>query len=123
MASLGWEDGEKRRATITVSSGHNLPKKDMMGKCDPFVVLTWQGKERKTQVKKSTFDPVWEETMEVLDWVDAGTYASTGSLKVVVMDYDGLTSNDYVGESEIPASNLFQRQEEDFEVSYTFICV
>jgi hypothetical protein len=115
-----WMPSERRRAVVSVVRAEHLPKKDMMGKCDPYVVLTWQGKERKTQVKKSTFDPVWEETLEEFDWVDAGTCASLGRMKVTVMDDDGLTSNDYVAESEVSASVLLERTENDFEVC---VCV
>ncbi len=112
----GWAQGERRSATITVATGHNIPKTDMMGKSDPYVILSWQGKEFKTSVKKSTLDPVWEEKLETFPWVDATQYASVGSLKVTVMDHDGLTSNDFVGENQVVAGLLLERQEEDFEV-------
>jgi hypothetical protein len=115
--AVAWEANERRRAVVTVVRAEHLPKKDMMGKCDPFVMVTWQGKTVQTQVKKSTYDCVWEETLEAFGWVDAGGCGSAGPVKVVVMDHDGLTGNDFVGESEVAAAAAVARPGADIEVS------
>ncbi|XP_044464818.1 synaptotagmin-5-like [Mangifera indica] len=52
--------------SIVVISAENLPKVDLMGKADPFVVLTLKksGAKAKTRVANDTLNPVWNQTFE-----------------------------------------------------------
>jgi len=38
---------------------------DYFGLCDPYVVITVDGFEAKTEVKKTTLDPVWDEMLRI----------------------------------------------------------
>ncbi|KAL4571441.1 hypothetical protein LXL04_018200 [Taraxacum kok-saghyz] len=52
--------------SVTVKSGEDLPPADLMGKADPFVVLTMKktGNKNKTRVIKENLNPIWNETFD-----------------------------------------------------------
>ncbi|KAL0447312.1 UNVERIFIED_CONTAM: Synaptotagmin-4 [Sesamum latifolium] len=52
--------------SVTVISAENLPAKDLLGKSDPFVVLTMKKSEQKykTRVLNDTLNPVWNQTFD-----------------------------------------------------------
>ena len=35
---------------------------DLLGTCDAFCEITWQGQRGKTAVKKNSYSPDWDET-------------------------------------------------------------
>jgi Ca2+-dependent lipid-binding protein len=99
-----WVANERRRLVVTVVSASHLPKMDMlMGKCDPFAVVRMGGKEYKTGTKKGTYDPEWNERVE-LGWSKRGPDAGS-LLKVVLYDED-LTGKDEIGEASLDACLL-----------------
>eukprot|EP00286_Rhodomonas_abbreviata_P001286 CAMPEP_0181289012 /NCGR_PEP_ID=MMETSP1101-20121128/653_1 /TAXON_ID=46948 /ORGANISM="Rhodomonas abbreviata, Strain Caron Lab Isolate" /LENGTH=180 /DNA_ID=CAMNT_0023393201 /DNA_START=27 /DNA_END=565 /DNA_ORIENTATION=+ len=65
----------------------------MIGSCDPYIVLTYGGKEAKTSVKKRTLDAEWNEKF-VLNHVAP---EADGSLEVRCMDWDMARKNEMVG--------------------------
>ncbi|XP_031279710.1 synaptotagmin-4-like [Pistacia vera] len=52
--------------SIVVLSAENLPKLDLIGKADPFVVLILKksGAKAKTRVAHDTLNPVWNQTFD-----------------------------------------------------------
>ncbi|ESR63622.1 Synaptotagmin-4 [Citrus sinensis] len=52
--------------SITVIAAENLPKVDLIGKADPFVVLQLKkaGNRAKTRVAHDTLNPVWNQTFD-----------------------------------------------------------
>ncbi|KAJ0090644.1 hypothetical protein Patl1_12498 [Pistacia atlantica] len=52
--------------SIVVLSAENLPKLDLIGKADPFVVITLKksGAKAKTRVAHDTLNPVWNQTFD-----------------------------------------------------------
>ncbi|GMG98985.1 hypothetical protein Nepgr_000825 [Nepenthes gracilis] len=54
--------------SITVISAEDLPALDLMGKSDPYVVLTLKksGIKKKTRVLNDTLNPVWNQTFDFL---------------------------------------------------------
>ncbi|KAK3211879.1 hypothetical protein Dsin_016585 [Dipteronia sinensis] len=52
--------------SVTVIAAEELPKVDLMGKADPFVVLTLKksGAKQKTRVANDTLNPVWNQTFD-----------------------------------------------------------
>ncbi|KAL0330557.1 UNVERIFIED_CONTAM: Synaptotagmin-5 [Sesamum radiatum] len=52
--------------SVTIMSAENLPATDLMGKSDPFVVLTMRKSEHKckTRVLNDTLNPVWNQTFD-----------------------------------------------------------
>jgi len=66
---------------------------DLMGTCDAFCDIAWNGQERKTKIVKNSYSPDWDETFTfVLEDV-----AAVGDLTLLVLDFDRLTDPDQVG--------------------------
>ncbi|KAI5673331.1 hypothetical protein M9H77_13695 [Catharanthus roseus] len=54
--------------SVTVISAEDLPAADLMGKSDPFVVVTMKKSEQKnkTRVLNNTLNPVWNQTFDIV---------------------------------------------------------
>ncbi|XP_041349855.1 synaptotagmin-1-like [Gigantopelta aegis] len=91
------------RLFVSVLRATNLSPRDDRIKADPFVKLTIPGVGvmHRTQVKKSTLDPVWQETFEfsvpieelafryiILHVIDESHYHGNESLGQVIIDLD-----------------------------------
>uniref|UniRef100_A0A2P2K0D7 Synaptotagmin-5 n=2 Tax=Rhizophora mucronata TaxID=61149 RepID=A0A2P2K0D7_RHIMU len=96
----GKEATEKRREvivrgvlTVTVVSAEDLPATDLMGKADPYVVLTMKkgGMKNKTRVVNDSLNPVWNQTFDFV--VEDGLH---DMLILEVWDHDTF-GKDYVG--------------------------
>jgi hypothetical protein len=112
------QTGKAREVELTIKSARHLPKMDLMGTCDAFCEIEWQGEKHKTTVKKNSYSPDWDETFSFFfDDISA----SVSELSVVVMDWDMLTKADLVGKVVIPAGTLkafLQEQNVTQEGSY-----
>ncbi|KAL4294882.1 hypothetical protein AHAS_Ahas18G0272500 [Arachis hypogaea] len=71
--------------SVTVISAEDLPVVDLMGKADPFVVLTLKKSEKKlkTRVVNESLNPVWNQTFDFV--VEDGLHEM---LIVEVWDHD-----------------------------------
>ena len=49
------------RVKLMVHRAEQLEKKDVSGKSDPYVVITYQDQRQETKVCKKTLEPVWDE--------------------------------------------------------------
>jgi chemotaxis protein histidine kinase CheA len=101
-----------RQVELTIKCARHLPKMDLMGTCDAFCEIEWQGEKQKTTVKKNSYSPDWDETFS-FSFDDIS--GALSDLSVVVMDWDMLTKADLVGKVVIPASTLksFLQQEQN----------
>ncbi|KAK7292025.1 hypothetical protein RIF29_07650 [Crotalaria pallida] len=79
--------------SVTVISGEDLPATDLLGKSDPFVVLTLKkaGTKNKTRVVNDSLNPVWNQTFDFV--VEDGLH---DMLLVEVYDHDTF-GKDYMG--------------------------
>jgi hypothetical protein len=93
----------ERQVELTIKCARHLPKMDLMGTCDAFCEIEWQGKKQKTTVKKNSYSPDWDETFS-FSFDDIS--GAVSDLSVVVMDWDMLTKADLVGKVVIPADTL-----------------
>jgi Ca2+-dependent lipid-binding protein len=92
---------------VTIESARHLPKMDVMGTCDAFCEVEWQGQKYKTTVKKNSYSPDWNETFVFLvENIDILKDKNNSCLSVVVKDWDMISKNDFVGEVVIPADTL-----------------
>jgi Ca2+-dependent lipid-binding protein len=66
---------------------------DLMGTCDAFCDIAWNGQERKTKIVKNSYSPDWDETFTFV-FEDV---AAVGDLTLLVLDFDRLTDPDQVG--------------------------
>ncbi|KAI9125670.1 hypothetical protein K1719_003088 [Acacia pycnantha] len=79
--------------SVTVISAEDLPPADLMGKADPFVVLTMKKTENKnkTRVVNDNLNPVWNQTFDFV--VEDGLH---DMLMAEVYDHDTF-GKDYMG--------------------------
>ncbi|KAH9610784.1 hypothetical protein KSS87_002575 [Heliosperma pusillum] len=79
--------------SVTVISADDLPAVDLMGKSDPYVVLTMKkcGTRNKTRVVNECLNPVWNQTFDFL--VEDGLHEM---LILEVWDHDTF-GKDYMG--------------------------
>nr|KAJ0196928.1 hypothetical protein LSAT_V11C700360470 [Lactuca sativa] len=79
--------------SVTVISAEDLPAVDLMGKADPFVVLTMKktGMKNSTRVVNENLNPVWNQTFDFV--VEDGLH---DMLVVEVYDHDTF-GKDYIG--------------------------
>jgi len=79
--------------SVTVISAEDLPGVDLMGKADPYVVLTMKKSEtrNKTRVVNDSLNPVWNQTFDFV--VEDGLH---DMLILEVWDHDTF-GKDYMG--------------------------
>ncbi|XP_071696771.1 synaptotagmin-5-like isoform X2 [Rutidosis leptorrhynchoides] len=79
--------------SVTVISAEDLPPADLMGKADPFVVLTMKktGTRNKTRVVNENLNPIWNQTFDFV--VEDGLH---DMLIVEVWDHDTF-GKDFMG--------------------------
>ncbi|KAI3827411.1 hypothetical protein L1987_01484 [Smallanthus sonchifolius] len=79
--------------SVTVISAEDLPPTDLLGKADPFVVLTMKktGMKNSTRVVNENLNPVWNQTFDFV--VEDGLH---DMLLVEVYDHDTF-GKDYMG--------------------------
>jgi len=90
----------QNRVTIVIMKCSNVKIMDITGSCDPYVkvYLVYAGKridKKKTQVKKRTLNPVWNEVFNFdvpVEKIRDITFVFT------VMDFDRILSNEAVGQ-------------------------
>lgn len=104
--SLSFDDGENI-ATVTVHEAKDIPAADISGYSDPFVKVQIKPatkKEFKTEVKKTTLCPVYEETFEFkkVTW----DMLTLSELALKLYDYDKFGGCDLLGEAVIPIKDL-----------------
>ncbi len=87
---------------VTVRNIRHLPKMDVMGKCDPYVMLSLGSqKQQQTSIQKNTYDPTYDE--EFAFTVDDG---NSDILTLDLMDWDRLTDHDYIGTVQIDLNDV-----------------
>lgn len=76
--------------TVTIIAAEELPVMDVMGKADPFVVITLKKTEtrNKTRVLHDTLNPVWNQTFDIV--VEDGLH---DMLILEVWDHDTFGKN------------------------------
>ncbi|KAM1061597.1 hypothetical protein ACFX13_026659 [Malus domestica] len=79
--------------TITMISAEDLPPADLMGKADPYIILTLKksGSKNKTRVVNDNLNPVWNQTFDFV--VEDGLH---DMLMLEVWDHDTF-GKDYMG--------------------------
>eukprot|EP00884_Botryococcus_braunii_P016033 jgi/Botrbrau1/3112/Bobra.0070s0089.2 len=89
--------------TVKVIEARHLPKKDLLGLCDPYVrVSLSEHMQQKTEVKKHTLNPKWQdEEMTLLVYEP-----ELQTLNAVVYDWDRFTASESFCKCEVPISSL-----------------
>ena len=90
------------RVIVTVHKARDLEKKDLMGKSDPYVVLSYGSMREKSATVKKCLDPVWHITA-CFD-VDI---KSAPAVTFEVFDHDIVGKDDFLGKAIIDISEIF----------------
>lgn len=98
--------------SVTVISAEDLPPADLLGKADPYVVLTLRkaGTKNKTRVVMDNLNPVWNQTFDFL--VEDGLH---DMLTLEVYDHDTF-KKDYMGRCILTLTRVIM--EGEYKESY-----
>jgi phosphatidylserine decarboxylase len=69
---------------------------------DPFVVISFGKKVFRTRVIRHSRSPVWEEKM----LFHVRRYETNFKMQLTVLDWDKLSSNDFIGEASLDVAGL-----------------
>jgi phosphatidylserine decarboxylase len=69
---------------------------------DPFVVVSFGKKVFRTRVIRHSLNPVWDEKL----LFHVRKYEQSYRVQLTVLDWDKLSSNDYVGDAAIEIADL-----------------
>eukprot|EP00741_Cyanophora_paradoxa_P024084 tig00021726_g23259.t1 len=100
------EAGDKVR--VWLHEGRNMVSKDSNGKSDPYVVVTYGGKELgKSETAKETLDPVWNPPFRVPDFAVQGAAPDPENyFTLTVYDWNRFSKHKYMGQVNVPVANL-----------------
>ncbi|KAL0865468.1 hypothetical protein Bca101_044586 [Brassica carinata] len=93
--------------SVTVISAEEIPIQDLMGKADPFVVLSMKksGAKSKTRVVNDSLNPVWNQTFDFV--VEDGLH---DMLVLEVWDHDTF-GKDYIGRCILTLTRVIMEEE------------
>lgn len=93
--------------TVHVVEARDLKPMDMDGTSDPYVVLQIEDQRIETNYKKSTLNPVWNEsfTFEIVH--------GSEPLQIVAMDKDFYGKDDFEGMCDFSLANLQDQMKHD----------
>jgi hypothetical protein len=98
---------------INVHGATDLPRMDYFGLCDPYVTVTLDGYMAKTEIKKMTLDPVWDQNLRVPTWLTPLKPSAPAADKPIIMvriyDWDKAGDHDLVGSVLIPLEDWLTR--------------
>jgi phosphatidylserine decarboxylase len=75
---------------------------------DPFVVISFGKKVFRTRVIRHSRNPVWDEKL----LFHVRRYETKFDVRLTVLDWDKLTSNDHVGDATFSVTQLLERSPE-----------
>eukprot|EP01114_Cavostelium_apophysatum_P012665 TRINITY_DN2890_c0_g1_i2.p1 TRINITY_DN2890_c0_g1~~TRINITY_DN2890_c0_g1_i2.p1 ORF type:complete len:2032 (+),score=608.70 TRINITY_DN2890_c0_g1_i2:72-6098(+) len=88
---------------INVYRAEGLPKMDTFGKCDGFLSVQFAANPPiKTKVKKNTYDPTWNETLNL----PVSVPTMSDKIKVQLKDWDAASKADLIGTAYLKYSDL-----------------
>lgn len=87
---------------VGICGAEHLPKMDLLGTCDAYVVLKIGRKEFKSKTVTNTYSPVWNEEFEF--HLDSSYDREV--LSLTVFDWDRNTKDDVIGYVSVPVSTL-----------------
>jgi len=108
LNSLAFDDDVKcGRIKIVIHRAENLTKKDINGKADPYVVVTYENQRYETKVCKKTLEPIWEHDL----YINTGT---ENQIKMEIFDKDKIGKDETMGWTTVDVRRI-SRQGRLFE--------
>ncbi|KAA6378690.1 MAG: hypothetical protein EZS28_025782, partial [Streblomastix strix] len=94
-------------------SVHDLPKMDVLGKCDPFVVMKLGNDEKQTSVAKKSYN--YDYVNEQFEFqFDPMSLKENRNIEIQVWDYDKIGFDEMIGSANIEILTSFV-QEQQYE--------
>lgn len=90
---------------VRVIRAWNLPKADLIGKSDPYVVCRVGMGARTTTTKKNTLEPKWDETCRLFVEDTEQQF-----LRLSVFDEDAVKTDDCLGEAQIALKDVISAE-------------
>jgi hypothetical protein len=92
----------------TLVSAANLPDSDVMGKSDPYAVITCGGSAFKSGVVPNSLSPEWKEdfTLYTPPGDDGAPGSSKATITITVFDSDKLSEDDTLGTATLNLSEV-----------------
>merc|ERR1712210_111465 len=87
------KEGEMEQLQVTIHGAKNLPKKGMLGQCNPFVVLIVEDQRTRSAAIRKSFNPGWNFTTVLDIEPDASQ-----QLEICVFD-ETIDGDDLIGET------------------------
>ncbi|KAA6395284.1 MAG: hypothetical protein EZS28_009184, partial [Streblomastix strix] len=104
----------KGKVILSNISVEDLPKMDLIGKCDPYVLLRLGNDENQTSVTKNTLNHFYEgEEYEMI--YDPSIMKGDGNVTLEVWDYDKVGFDDLIGSVNVEILPALQH-DLDFEL-------
>eukprot|EP00286_Rhodomonas_abbreviata_P007349 CAMPEP_0181316578 /NCGR_PEP_ID=MMETSP1101-20121128/15971_1 /TAXON_ID=46948 /ORGANISM="Rhodomonas abbreviata, Strain Caron Lab Isolate" /LENGTH=687 /DNA_ID=CAMNT_0023423837 /DNA_START=33 /DNA_END=2096 /DNA_ORIENTATION=- len=101
LGQISDKAGGESSIEVTIKAVNNLPKMDMMGKCDPYVTMTIEEVKFKTKTISAVYDHTFSpEEMSFANW----NKSADSTLEVVVFDHDKVGRDEEVGHVNVDLS-------------------
>ena len=98
---------------FNVHSATDLPRMDYFGLCDPYVTIEVDGVHLETEVKKTTLDPTWNQTLRLPTFSPPMKPSAPQSEKATILvrlyDWDKVGEHDLIGCVIIPLEDWLGR--------------
>eukprot|EP00210_Caulerpa_lentillifera_P002079 g1994.t1 len=97
---------------VHLQSASDLPSKDILGKSDPYVMLSVDGSSATSSIKAQTLDPVWDETYYLYI-----KNRETAVMTIRLFDADTLKPDDALGVAKFPLRKISFDESVELEVA------
>eukprot|EP00090_Calanus_glacialis_P017269 TRINITY_DN26933_c0_g1_i7.p1 TRINITY_DN26933_c0_g1~~TRINITY_DN26933_c0_g1_i7.p1 ORF type:complete len:1127 (+),score=330.64 TRINITY_DN26933_c0_g1_i7:171-3551(+) len=93
------------RIRLLIHKAEELEKKDVGGKSDPYVVISYETQRAETQVCKKTISPVWDHEV----WVDI-TENGDNQITLELFDKDKIGKDEKMGRTTIDVRRISKQK-------------
>eukprot|EP00761_Pharyngomonas_kirbyi_P011844 gb/GECH01011870.1/.p1 GENE.gb/GECH01011870.1/~~gb/GECH01011870.1/.p1 ORF type:complete len:203 (+),score=40.70 gb/GECH01011870.1/:1-609(+) len=98
---------------VTIYEARNMAYKDMIGKSDPYVIISFAGQKCQTRVLRNNHAPVWNESFS---FPIASMNDLYQPLQLDVFDKDRFTRDDRLGSATVHVDRIAPGQPNDMWV-------
>ena len=106
MSDLTYDDKVMPgRIRLLIHKAEELEKKDVGGKSDPYVVISYETQRAETQVCKKTISPVWDHEV----WVDI-TENGDNQITLEMFDKDKIGKDEKMGRTTIDVRRISKQK-------------
>ncbi|KAJ7336518.1 hypothetical protein OS493_011728 [Desmophyllum pertusum] len=89
------------------------------GKSDPYVLVSFQGQEQKTDVIKDELNPEWNKEFEYD--LNGKELSAQETLLIKVKDWEKVTANRLLGSASVPLSNLVRSKNNSLDTEVDLV--